>query len=250
MSSRRRSPADRRTLCSHESKRAAREHGSRAARSRIWVQGSWSTGRHFRYDGFPSGPVGFDGRLAPRTRPTPLPKTGPPAMHVRLLAPLVVLSLSVVASDLRASEAPLPEPWDYSPAMSQVAGRFRGRPGVVLHVGDSITYANPYSQWARGGKGKTAIDRDALRWMHSGAGDDSDGWWLASFDHPDGGRSHTACGGLRADELLAGGKSGLPSLEAMLERYRPQLVVLMIGTNDASAARPLEAYRADMEKVL
>ena len=34
----------------------------------------------------------------------------------------------------------------------------------------------------------------------------------------------------------------------MLDTYKPQLVVLMLGTNDASANRPLAAYRADMDK--
>jgi len=44
---------------------------------------------------------------------------------------------------------------DYAQAMRKVAARFTGKEGVVLHIGDSITYANPYSAWARGGKGKT-----------------------------------------------------------------------------------------------
>ena len=86
--------------------------------------------------------------------------------------------------------------------------------------------------------------------MHAGADDDTDGWWLARADHPDGGRSYTACGGIRADEMLAGGKNGMPSLAALLEKYRPQVVVLMLGTNDASAGRDVAAYRADMEKAV
>ena len=134
--------------------------------------------------------------------------------------------------------------------MKAVARRGEGRPGVVLHVGDSITHANPYGQWARSGEGRTADDRAALAWMHAGADDDTDGWWLARADHPDGGRSYTACGGIRADEMLAGGKGGMPSLGALMEKYRPQVVVLMLGTNDASAGRDVAAYRADMEKAV
>src|SRR5207248_3096868 len=91
--------------------------------------------------------------------------------------------------------------------------------------------------------------RAALSWMHAGADDDTDGWYLARFDHPDG-RSHTAAGGIRADEMLAGGKAKLPSLARLLDTYRPQLVVFMLGTNDASANRPVAAYRADMEKAV
>jgi hypothetical protein len=167
---------------------------------------------------------------------------------------LVGWALLAIACPVRAAgnseESPLPQPWDYAPAMKAVARRGDGRPGVVLHVGDSITHANPYGQWARSGAGRTADDRAALAWMHAGADDDTDGWWLARVDHPDGGRSYTACGGIRADEMLAGGKGGMPSLGALIERYRPQVVVLMLGTNDASAGRDVAAYRADMEKAV
>jgi len=145
---------------------------------------------------------------------------------------------------------PLKQRRDYAAAMKRVVSGFQGRPGVVIHVGDSITYANPYGQWARNGQGQTADDKAALRWMHAGADDDTDGWWLARFDHPDGGRSHTAAGGMRADELLAGGKQNLPSLERLLAMYRPQMVVLMIGTNDASAGRPLATYEKDMVRAV
>jgi hypothetical protein len=134
--------------------------------------------------------------------------------------------------------------------MKKVAAKFQGRPGVVLHVGDSITYANPYGQWARSGAGKTEQDKAILTWMHSGADNDTDGWHLARYDHPDGGRSYTACGGIRIDEMLAGGKSKMPPLSKLLETYRPQMVVLMLGTNDASGRRPIKDYRADMEKAV
>jgi hypothetical protein len=161
---------------------------------------------------------------------------------------LAVLHLGSMAAG--AEESPLPQSWDYAEAMKVVARRDEGRPGVVLHVGDSITHANPYGQWARGGEGRTADDRSALAWMHAGADDDTDGWWLARADHPDGGRSYTACGGVRADEMLAGGKGGMPPLGSLIEKYRPQVVVLMLGTNDASAGRDIAAYRADMEKAV
>ena len=150
----------------------------------------------------------------------------------------------------RAAEKPLPQPWDYAAAMKKVGRHFHGRPGVVLHVGDSITYANPYGQWARAGEGKTDDDKAALKWMHAGADDDTDGWYLARFDHPDGGRSYTACGGIRIDEMLAGGKNKMPPLKDILATYKPQAVVLMLGTNDASAGRAVADYRADMEKAV
>lgn len=162
------------------------------------------------------------------------------------IAALCLLSLAGISGD----EIPIPEQWDYVASMKKIAAKFKGRPGVVLHIGDSITYANPYGQWARYGKGKTADDIAILKWMHCGARDETDGWWLAAFDHPAGGRSYTACSAIRADEMLRGGKRGLPSLAELLDKYGPQVVVLMLGTNDATARRPVEAYRRDMERAV
>jgi lysophospholipase L1-like esterase len=133
--------------------------------------------------------------------------------------------------------------------MRKLATGFDGREGVVLHVGDSITYANPYGQWARFGAGRTDADKAILKWMHAGADDDTDGWYLARVDRP-GGRSETAASGLRVDQLLKGGFRGLPSLDQMLDKYRPQMVVIMLGTNDASAKRPPETFLADITKAV
>jgi hypothetical protein len=160
------------------------------------------------------------------------------------------LSLLALVPVVRADEKPLAQTWDYAKSMKKVTGRFKGRPGVVLHFGDSITYANPYGQWARGGKGQTDDDKAILSWMHTGADNDTDGWWLARFDHPNGGRSYTACGGICIDEMLAGGKNKMPSLTKLLDEYKPQMVVLMLGTNDVSSNRKVEAYKADMEKAV
>ncbi len=163
---------------------------------------------------------------------------------------LLLLVGSLTSSTVRCEEKPLSQPWDYTAAMKSVAAKFHGREGVVLHIGDSITYSNPYGQWPRSGEGKTEEDKAILQWMHTGADDDTDGWWLARFDHPDGGRSYTACSGLRADELLAGGKQNMPPLAKLLDTYQPRIVVLMLGTNDVSAGRSLEAYRSDMAKAI
>ena len=97
--------------------------------------------------------------------------------------------------------------------MKAVAAKSTGKPGVVLHIGDSITYANPYSGWAVQGKGQTDDDKAALKWMHAGDNDDTDGWHLARFDHPNGGRSYTAAGGVRIDEMLVGGKAAHAAAE-------------------------------------
>ena len=170
----------------------------------------------------------------------------------RFVAVILACLTMIEPAAVRAEESLLPQAWEYAAAMKPVAAKGAGRAGVVLHVGDSITYASPSAAWARSGEGRTDADAaaEALKWMHAGANDDTDGWHLATFDHPDGGRSHTACGGIRADEMLAGGKRGMPKLTDLLDRYKPQAVVLMLGTNDASAGRPVEAYRRDMETIL
>ncbi|HVX15486.1 MAG TPA: GDSL-type esterase/lipase family protein [Pirellulales bacterium] len=156
------------------------------------------------------------------------------------------MSIACFSQSRAGADEPIAETWDYAPAMREVAARATSRPGVVLHIGDSMTYANPYGQWARIGTGKSAEDKAALEWMHTGTDDDLDGWWFCRFDHPAGGRSHTAAGGLRLNELLAGGKQGLPPLAELLDRYRPQAFVLMIGTNDASADRAPEPFVKDL----
>jgi len=50
--------------------------------------------------------------------------------------------------------------------------------------------------------------------------------------------------------MLAGGKQRMPKLMDLLDQYKPQAVVLMLGTNDASAGRSVDAYRRDMESIL
>ncbi|WP_157369519.1 GDSL-type esterase/lipase family protein [Zavarzinella formosa] len=161
---------------------------------------------------------------------------------------LVCLFLTVLG--VRAEEKPIPQEWEYADAMKKVAAKFTGKPGVVLHIGDSITYANPYSAWAKGGEGKSDADKAILKWLHTGEKNNLDGWHLASFDHPNGGRSYTACSGMRLDELLAGGKQKMPPLEKLLTQYSPQAVVLMIGTNDATGDRRPKDFIADFAKAV
>ena len=88
-------------------------------------------------------------------------------MRMRCILAVVTIVLACTAS-FAADEKPLAQDWDYVGPMTKVAAKFHGRPGVVIHVGDSITYSNPYGQWARYGQGQTAADKagarlDALR---------------------------------------------------------------------------------------
>jgi pimeloyl-ACP methyl ester carboxylesterase len=156
------------------------------------------------------------------------------------------LSTHAAAPD---SEEPLPEAWDYAPAMRKVAAKFRGTEGVVLHLGGSMTIANPYGTWARSGKGKTREDSAILTWMHTDAKDKTDGWWLCrtELEHY---RAYTAESGLKSAMLLDGGKRGLPTLEKMLDEYRPRMVTIECGIYDVEDGVALEVYRKNMGKVL
>lgn len=134
-------------------------------------------------------------------------------------------------------------------ALKRAAAGFSGEAGVVLHVGDSLTIASPYAEWARRGKGKTPRDEAVLRWMHVGAKDDSDGWYLCTAARGEH-LSATAAGGLRADECLSGkGKRGLPPLSKLLKKYNPQIVVVLLGTYDLVAGRAPGDYGTDMAKI-
>lgn len=146
-------------------------------------------------------------------------------------------------------EVPLPEGWDYAGPMKKVAAQFRGQEGVVIHVGGSMTIANPYGTWARSGKGKMPEDEAILRWMHTEKKDKSDGWWLCRTEvvHY---RAHTAESGLKSAMLFDGGKRGLPTLAKMLDDYKPRMVTIECGIYDIEDGVPLNDYRKNMGKAL
>jgi hypothetical protein len=158
---------------------------------------------------------------------------------------VIGVALLLIASQQKGKDTAA----DWIEPMKKVAAKFTGKEGVVLHLGDSITYANPYSGWARYGKGKTPQDQAVCKWMHTGEDNDLDGFYLCRVDRP-GGRSDTACSGIKSDEYLAGGKSGMPSLADILKKYNPQAAVVMLGTNDATAGRAVAEYKTNMAKIL
>lgn len=166
-------------------------------------------------------------------------------------ASFLVLSLTTfpaLAADPKP-DAPLPEGWDYVAPMKKVAAKFNGQEGVVLHVGGSMTIANPYGTWARSGKGKTADDVAILKWMHTEAKDKTDGWWLCrtELEHY---RAYTSESGLKSAMLLQGGKRGLPKLEKILDDYKPRMVTIECGIYDVEDNVPLDDYAKNMAKAL
>ncbi|MFO0964152.1 MAG: SGNH/GDSL hydrolase family protein [Gemmataceae bacterium] len=164
------------------------------------------------------------------------------------LVGMLLASASVCLGRTPAAE-PLAEKWDYAAPMKKVAAKFRGVEGVVLHVGGSMTIANPYGTWARSGKGKTESDVAILKWMHTDKKDKTDGWWLCRTEivHY---RAYTAESGLKSAMLGAGGKRGLPTLQKMLDDYQPRMVTLECGIYDIEDGVPLDDYRKNMAKAL
>jgi lysophospholipase L1-like esterase len=169
----------------------------------------------------------------------------------------LMLALAVAAlcgAGALAAEEPkvAKEDWDWAAAMTQVArkGKATTKPGVVLTLGDSLSYANPSTAWARQGQGLAAEDRAVLKWSHAFEDQsESNGWWLAAVDRP-GGRSETASSGVRTDQYLKGGHHGLGALKDILEKYRPQAAFVLLGANDASAGRQPEDVARDMAAIL
>jgi hypothetical protein len=85
--------------------------------------------------------------------------------------------------------------------------------------------------------------------MHVGRGDDTDGWWLCrtEVEHY---RAHTSESGLTSAMLHEGGKRGLPPLERLLDKYKPQLVTIECGIYDIEQGVSLDLYRANMAKAV
>lgn len=157
--------------------------------------------------------------------------------------------LPLVAGCSRTPEPEaFPQDWELTGAMRDVARRFKGKPGVVLHVGDSITLDAAYAAWPLSGRGRSAGDDAVLRWLHAGARDERDGWWLCS-NRLAPKRSATAFAGIQLRQLLAGELSGV-SLEAIMKRHQPQAVILLLGTNDATVRRPEPEFAADLNQAV
>ena len=180
---------------------------------------------------------------------------------VLVAAALGPLALGQGGEPAKAATAPASAPtagvaketWDWPAAMKSAAKKFTGTPGVVLFLGDSITYANQATAWgrnvARGATGHTDSDKEILKWSHAYEGEkDTNGWFLAAVDRPDG-RSETASG-ITTAQYLKGGFHGLPSLAEILKKYNPQVVVILLGANDVNGGRKPDEVAADMKAIL
>lgn len=133
--------------------------------------------------------------------------------------------------EIQPAEAIAPD-W---PKLAAAAGAFNGRRGMVMHLGDSITRDPNYSAWALRGPAKTPEEEAICRWMRAGQGTDADGWQLTS---------RTSRNGITSGEILAGKLDA--TVPQLLQEYQPQIVIIMLGTNDASRLIPPENYIAQM----
>lgn len=152
--------------------------------------------------------------------------------------------------------------------------------GMVLQVGDSITYSNPYGQWPRYGAGKTAEDAALLAWCKatqafpgSLTATDKNGFYLCAADVSN--RSMTAASGISTAESLSGAGNGatpMPSTTstATAQGYvtsasyganlqittlaaafaDAQVAVVMLGTNDVLGGRSAGAFIADLTSIV
>jgi lysophospholipase L1-like esterase len=169
---------------------------------------------------------------------------------------LLTAGLTLTAGETSVTK----DDWPWAPNMVKVAKMKKKMKGVVLHLGDSLTYANQATRWAWSEKwnkngGYTDEDRALIRWTNSEIQDQTplNGWWLARIDAKDAngvllGRSETAASGIQVDQFLAGGFSSLPSLTQILNTYYPQIVIICLGTNDVKNGRETAAIAADMAK--
>jgi lysophospholipase L1-like esterase len=123
--------------------------------------------------------------------------------------------------------------------MRKVHADFKGKPGYVAQLGDSITHSMAF--W-------TPIDWDEPQ------------QYLATDDplpaKPEGRRWRDAIEGERNKGPEHGNYSGwtvkqlLSSVDGVLQRQQPELALIMIGTNDIAGGEVPESYRDDLEQVV
>ncbi|MDA1014483.1 MAG: GDSL-type esterase/lipase family protein [Planctomycetota bacterium] len=128
---------------------------------------------------------------------------------------------------------------DVLKAMREVHSGFKGQAGYVAQFGDSITYSMAFwspMSWDNPDRFITQDDGlpkapAKLRWRDYIKG------------ARDKGPKHANYSGWRVGQLLK-------SIDAVLERDRPEVAIIMIGTNDISGGSVPAAYRSNLEEVV
>lgn len=153
--------------------------------------------------------------------------------------------------------------------------------GFVLHIGDSITISGAYPSWIRSGTNRTTQDLAIIAWFNSNnsypAGVDvanKMGLFQCTKEVV-GGRSTTACGGIRATQYVTGTGHGGPDMPGTMNTATAQgyvasatytgnlhiqtvaaafadaqFAVVMLGTNDCSAGRLDTEFITDIQSIV
>jgi hypothetical protein len=154
---------------------------------------------------------------------------------LRLPERVKALKLRVAAGRLKPG-IQSPETWA---AMRRVHEGFKGQRGYVAQLGDSITYSMAF--WSSMGwdePQRYLTDDDGLpkkpgkmRWRDYVKGT------------RDKGPKHANYSGWKVGQLLK-------SMDAVIERDKPEAAIVMIGTNDVSGGRVPALYRERLEQVV
>lgn len=154
---------------------------------------------------------------------------------MRYVLPLLLaLSSTAITSPSHAAEPAWVAP------MQKAHEGFQGTPGYVAQFGDSITYSMAF--WS-------PIDWDEPQ-QYLPADDNA----LPST--PEGKRWRDAIDGERNKGPEHGNYSGwtvknlLGAVDRVLQKQKPEMAIIMIGTNDISGGQVPDSYRADLKTVV
>lgn len=148
---------------------------------------------------------------------------------------LLLLAFALTCIEMPAAAADAPA---WVEPMAAVHAGFKGNPGYVAQLGDSITYSMAF--WTPIGwdepdqyllKDDGLPKRPEKRWRDT----------LQGFR--DKGPEHGNYSGWRVGNVLE-------AIDGVLQRNKPEMALLMIGTNDISGGRVPDSYQADLGRLI
>lgn len=149
-----------------------------------------------------------------------------------------VIAVSLIACTAHGTSAAEDVP-KWVPAMKKVHEGFEGTNGYVAQLGDSITYSMAFWSplgWDNPEQHLTTDDGlpktpDGKRWRDVISGT------------RDKGPKHGNYSGWRVGQLIK-------VVDSVLKEKKPEVAIIMIGTNDISGGRVPENYQANLETVI
>ena len=144
-----------------------------------------------------------------------------------------------VPSPSAAADRPVVVDTDWVDAMRRVHMGFSGQNGYVAQFGDSITYSMAFwtplgwddpQKYLAGDDGLPKTPDD-VRWRD---------WVKGTRDK---GPDHANYSGWRVGQLLA-------AMDAVLKRDKPEVAIIMVGSNDISGNRVPDTYAGQLEAVV